>query len=169
MDVSGHPHSCESSFLVHPVSCVPCPACCAHRQRKRRLPKPTRQLPAPTKGPPTPQERAADYALPLKRQESCGLNEQRKTTRRHCATLWQAPCSVSDLPGTPFLPSTRFHYTLSRSVRPLHRPSYAGLLSSHIFGSTGNKEGYQGCGASARLRNQMLHPRRAVRRRPVLG
>ena len=86
LDVSGHPHSCESSFLVHPVSCVPCPACCAHRQRKRRLPKPTRRLPTPTKGPPTPQERAADYALPLKRRESCGLNEQRKTTRRHCAT-----------------------------------------------------------------------------------
>ena len=43
-----------------------------------------------------------------------------------------------------------------------------GPLSLQIFGSTETREGCQGCGASPELRNQMLCPRRAVRRRPIL-
>ena len=83
--------------------------------------------------------------------------------------LWRATCNDLDFPGTPFLPSTRFHYALSRPVRPFHRPSCAGPLSLQIFGSTGRREGCRGCGASPGLQNQMLCPHRAVRRRPVLG
>ena len=37
-----------------------------------------RRLPAPNKGPPILQERATDYALPLKRQESCGSKRAKK-------------------------------------------------------------------------------------------
>ena len=83
--------------------------------------------------------------------------------------LWRATSNVLDLPGTPFLPSTRFHYALNPLARPLHRPSCVGLLSLQIFGPTGSREGCQGCSASPGLQNQMLRPRRAVRRRPVLG
>ena len=43
--------------------------------------------------------------------------------------LWRATCNVLDLPDTPFLPSTRFHYAFSRPARPLCRPSCAGPLS----------------------------------------
>ena len=82
--------------------------------------------------------------------------------------LWRTTCNVLDLPGTPFLPSTRFHYPVSRPARPLRCPSCAGLLSFQIFGSTETREGCQGCGANPRLRNQMLRPCRAVRRCPVL-
>ena len=57
---------------------------------------------------------------------------------------------------------------LSRHARPWCCPSRAGPFSSHIFVSTTAREGCQGCGASPLLRNQMLRPRRAVRRRPVL-
>ena len=35
--------------------------------------------------------------------------------------LWRATCNVLDLPNTPLLPSTRFHYALSRPARPLRR------------------------------------------------
>ena len=83
--------------------------------------------------------------------------------------LWRATCNVLDLPGTPFLPSTRFHYAFSRLVCPLRRPSCTRPLSLQIFLSTGRREGCQGCGASPGLQNQMLRPRRAVRRRLVHG
>ena len=81
---------------------------------------------------------------------------------------WRATCSTSDLPGGPSLPSTRFHYPFNRPTNPLHYPSCVGPLLSQIFGSTKTREGYQGCGANPKLRNQMLCPCQTVWRHLVL-
>ena len=84
--------------------------------------------------------------------------------------------STGEPPATSWIfPARHFHIALvfiTPSVdhaRPLRRPSFAGRHCSQIFRSTEGREGCQGCGASPEFRNQMLRPRRAVRRRPVLG
>ena len=53
---------------------------------ERRLPSRQVYGPLRQKGPPQLNERAAEYALPRKRQEICGRKEAKKSVRRHCAT-----------------------------------------------------------------------------------
>ena len=82
----------------------------------------------------------------------------------------KAPCSISDLPGTPFLPRHSFPLTF-QSTCAVHCVVHLCTGPSFLHRSSGRlstREGCQGCGASPGLRNQMLSPRRAVRRRPVL-
>ena len=57
---------------------MPCPVSNEKRPRERRLPNANDLRPAPVKGPPQENERAAEYALPRKRQEIRGRKVKEK-------------------------------------------------------------------------------------------